>query len=261
MPLLNAFTFIGLRQSVWAMLAAVILVLLIACVNVMNMQFGRAALRAKELAIRGALGATRWRLVRQMLTESLVVAIFGALAGILLAYWSVDLLTRAMDGLPSGLAFPYWVRFTIDAKVLAFIVGITLVTTIASGLIPALVSAHSNAAEMMKEGGRGNSSRLVNVITRLLVIGQIALTVALLIAATLEIRSIRNQLKLDYGYDENSIYTARMALLEGAYTEAGRREFFKRAVRELRANPEFDSAALSDRLQMTFAGGGQYGVH
>ena len=144
--------------------------------------------------------------------------------------------------------------------VLAFIVGITLVTTIVSGFVPALISAHSNAAEMMKEGGRGNSSRLVNVITRLLVIGQIALTAALLIAATLEIRSIRNQLQLDYGYDENAIYSARMALMEGAYTEDGRREFFKRAVRELRANPQFDSAALSDRFQMTFAGGGQYEV-
>src|SRR6266566_3885299 len=84
-PLLNAFTGVQFRQQVWGMLAAVILVLLIACVNVMNMQFGRAALRAKELAIRGALGATRWRLVRQMLTESLVVAAFGAFFGILLA--------------------------------------------------------------------------------------------------------------------------------------------------------------------------------
>src|SRR6478672_10633874 len=177
-PLANSLIGLQFRQTVWAMLAEVILVLLIACVNVMNMQFGRAALRAKELAIRGALGATRWRLVRQMLTESLVVAIFGAVAGILLAYWSVDLLTRSMDALPAGFGLPYWVRFTIDARVLAFIVGITLVTTIASGLVPALVSAHSNAAEMMKEGGRGNSSRLVNVITRLLVIGQIALTAA-----------------------------------------------------------------------------------
>jgi predicted permease len=229
-PLANSLIGVQFRQTVWAMLAAVILVLLIACVNVMNMQFGRAALRAKELAIRGALGATRWRLVRQMLTESLVVAIFGAVAGVLLAYWSVDLLTRAMEGLPSGAGLPYWVRFTIDARVLAFIVGITFVTTIVSGLVPALISAHSNAAEMMKEGGRGNSSRLVNVITRLLVIGQIALTAVLLIAATLEIRSIRNQLQLDYGYDENAIYSARMALMEGAYTEDGRREFFKRAV-------------------------------
>lgn len=259
-PLANSLIGLQFRQTVWAMLAAVILVLLIACVNVMNMQFGRVALRAKELAIRGALGATRWRLVRQMLTESLVVAVFGAVAGVLLAYWSVDLLTHAMDALPSGFGLPYWVRFTIDARVLAFTIAITLVATLASGLVPALISAHSNAAEMMKEGGRGNSSRLVNIITRLLVIGQIALTAALLIAATLEIRSIRNQLHLDYGYDENAIYSARMALMEGAYTEDGRRDFFKRAVRELRANPEFDSAALSDRFRMTFAGGGQYEV-
>ncbi len=259
-PLANSLIGLQFRQTVWAMLAAVILVLLIACVNVMNMQFGRAALRAKELAIRGALGATRWRLVRQMLTESLVVAVFGAVAGVLLAYWSVDLLTRAMDALPDGFGLPYWVRFTIDARVLAFIVGITLVATIASGLVPALVSAHSNAAGMMKEGGRGNSSRLVNVITRLLVIAQIALTAALLIAATLEIRSIRNQLQLNYGYEENAIYSARIALMEGAYTEDGRRDFFKRAVRELRANPQFQSVALTDRFRMTFAGRGQYEV-
>src|SRR4030095_1171760 len=206
MPLINFFTGVQLRQIVWAMLGAVIVVLLIACVNVMNLQFRRAALRAKELAIRAALGATHWRLMRQMLTESLVVAVFGTIAGVLLAYWGVDLLTRAMDALPSGFGLPYWVRFTIDARVLAFTVGITFVATIASGLVPALISARSYAAEMMKEGGRGNSSRLVNIITRLLVIGQIALTAALLIAANLEIRSIRNQLKLDYGYDEHAIY-------------------------------------------------------
>ena len=259
-PLASSLIGLQFRQTVWAMLAAVILVLLIACVNVMNMQFGRAALRAKELAIRGALGATRWRLVRQMLTESLVVAVFGGVAGVLLAYWCVDLLTRAMEALPDGFGLPYWVRFTIDARVLAFIVGITLVATIVSGLVPALVSAHSNAAEMMKEGGRGNSSRLVNIITRLLVIGQIALTAALLIAATLEIRSIRNQLQLNYGYDENAMYSARIALMEGAYTEDGRRDFFKRAVRELRANPQFQSVALTDRFRMTFGGRGQYEV-
>src|SRR6184192_1324404 len=159
-PLLNTFTGVQFRQTVWAMLAAVILVLLIACVNVMNMQFGRAALRAKELAIRGALGATRWRLVRQMLTESLVVATFGAVVGVLLAYWAVDMLVRAFSAFPFPL--PYWIKFTIDGRVLAFTIGITLVATIASGLVPAWISARRNAAEMMKEGGRGNSSRLVN---------------------------------------------------------------------------------------------------
>jgi putative ABC transport system permease protein len=258
-PLLNVFTGVQLRQIVWAMLGAVILVLLIACVNVMNMQFGRGALRAKELAIRGALGATRWRLVRQMLTESFVVAVFGAVAGVLLAYWAVDLLSRAVKAAP--FPPPYWWQFTIDTPVLLFTVAITLVATVVSGLVPAFLSSRGNAAEIMKEGGRGNSSRLVNLITRVLVVGQIALTTALLIAATLQIKSIRNQTKLDYGYDENALYAARMGLMDGAYpTEDSRREFFMRAVRALRANPQFESAAMTDRFRMTFAGAGQYEV-
>ncbi len=258
-PLLHALTGVQLRQQVLGMLAAVILVLLIACVNVMNMQFSRAALRAKEVAIRGALGATRWRIVRQMLTESLVVAVLGAIAGIIVAYWAVDMFVRATNALPFPL--PYWIQFKIDGPVFAFTIGITLVATIASGLVPAWLSAHGNTAEIMKEGGRGNSSRLVNVITRVLVVGQIALTAALLIAATLQIKSIRNQLALNYGYDEKAVYTARMALMEGAYpTQDARREFFLRAVRALRANPQFDSAALSSRFRMTFDGQGQYEV-
>jgi predicted permease len=258
-PLLNAFTGVQFRQQVWGMLAAVILVLLIACVNVMNMQFGRAALRAKELAIRGALGATRWRLVRQMLTESLVVAVFGAIAGVVIAYWSLDFFVRAINTLP--FPAPYYWRFTIDGSVLVFTVVITLLATIASGFIPAFLSARGNAAEIMKEGGRGNSNRLVNVITRVLVVAQIALTAGLLIAATLEIKSIRNQMKLDYGYDENAVYAARMGLMEGAYpNDDARREFFKRAVRSLRANPQFDSTAMSSRFRMTFDAQGQYEV-
>src|SRR5437016_5532081 len=238
---------------------AVMGVLLIACVNVMNMQFGRAALRTKELAIRGALGATRWRIVRQMLTESLVVAAIGAVAGVVLAYWAVDMLIRATNSLP--FPPPYWIQYRIDGPVLVFTVAITLVATIVSGLVPALVSSKGNAAEMMKEGGRGNSSRLVNIITRVLVVGQIALTAALLIAATLQIKSIRNQVTLNYGYDESAIYTARMALMEGAYpTQDARRGFFLRAVRALRAKPKFESVAMSDRFRMTFAGQGQYEV-
>ena len=258
-PLINTFTGPQLRQTVYAMLGAVIVVLLIACVNVMNMQFGRAALRAKELAIRGALGATRWRLVRQMLTESFLVAAMGAVVGVAMAYWAVGLLVRATNALPFPL--PYWVSFTIDAPVLAFTVGIALLATLASGLIPALLSARANAAEVMKEGGRGNSSRLVNVITRVLVVGQIALTAALLIAATLQIKSIRNQTTLNYGYDESGVYSARMGLMEGDYpTSEARQQFFVRAVRALRTNPAFEGAAMSDRFRMTFANFGQYEV-
>ncbi len=258
-PLINAFTGVQLRQIVWAMLGAVILVMLIACVNVMNMQFGRAALRAKELAIRGALGATRWRLVRQMLTESLVVAFFGAIGGSLLAYWAVDMFDSVVKAAP--FPPPYWWQFTIDGSVLLFTLAITLTATLLSGLLPAFLSSRSNAAAVMKEGGRGNSNRLVNVITRVLVVGQIALTAALLIAATLQIKSIRNQTKLDYGYDENGLYAARLALMEGTYpSEDSRREFFTRAVRALRANPQFEAAAMTDRFRMTFAPNGQYEV-
>src|ERR1041384_1409188 len=146
-PLANSLIGLQFRQTVWAMLAAVILVLLIACVNVMNMQFGRAALRAKELAIRGALGATRWRLVRQMLTESLVVAVFGAVAGVLLAYWGVDMFGKVVKAAP--FPPPYWWRFDIDGRVLIFALLITLGATVVSGLLPAFLSSRGNVAEVM----------------------------------------------------------------------------------------------------------------
>jgi predicted permease len=176
-----------------------------------------------------------------------------------MAYWAVSLLVRATNALPFPL--PYWVTFTIDAKVLIFTVGITLVATLVSGFIPAFLSAGANPAEVMKEGGRGNSSRLVNVLTRVLVVGQIALTATLLIAATLQIKSVRNQTSLSYGYDEDGVYSARMGLFEGDYpTSEARQQFFVRVLRSLRTSPGFDGAAMSDRFRMTFANFGQFEV-
>ncbi|HEX5864963.1 MAG TPA: ABC transporter permease, partial [Casimicrobiaceae bacterium] len=258
-PMLNSFVGPQTRQIVYAMLGATLMVLLIACVNVMNMQFGRAALRAKELAIRGALGATRWRIMRQMLTESLLVAILGGILGVLLGYYAVGLLVRSIKSLPFPL--PYWISFEIDGTVLTATLAVTLLATIFSGLIPAWLSARANPAEVMKEGGRGNSSRLVNVITRILVVGQIAFTAALLIGAVLQVKSIRNQTTVNYGYDEEGVYSARMGLFEGDYpTSEARQQFFARAVRALRTNPAFEGAAMSDRFRMTFANFGQFEV-
>ena len=258
-PMLNSFVGPQTRQIVYAMLGATLMVLLIACVNVMNMQFGRAALRAKELAIRGALGATRWRIMRQMLTESLLVAILGGILGVLLGYYAVGLLVRAVKSLPFPL--PYWISFEIDGTVLTATLAVTLLATIFSDLIPAWLSARANPAEVMKEGGRGNSSRLVNVITRILVVGQIAFTAALLIGAVLQVKSIRNQTTVNYGYDEEGVYSARMGLFEGDYpTSEARQQFFARAVRALRTNPAFEGAAMSDRFRMTFANFGQFEV-
>ena len=195
-----------------------------------------------------------------MLTESLVVAVFGAIGGSLVAYWGVDMFDSVVKAAP--FPPPYWWQFTIDGRVLAFTLAITLVATLVSGLLPAFLSSRGNAAEMMKEGGRGNSSRLVNVITRVLVVGQIALTAALLIAATLQIKSIRNQTKLDYGYDENGLYAARLALMEGTYpSEDSRRTIFhprrSRAAQPIRSSKR---AAMTDRFRMTFAPAGQYEV-
>src|SRR6185295_18582899 len=171
----------------------------------------------------------------------------------------VDMFDKVVKAAP--FPPPYWWRFTIDGPVLGFTLALTLLATIVSGLLPAFLSSRGNPAEVMKEGGRGNSSRLVNVITRVLVVGQIALTAALLIGAMLQIKSVRNQTKLDYGYDENSLYAARLALMEGPYpTEDSRREFFKSAVRTLRTNSQFEAAAMTDRFRMTFAPGGQYEV-
>src|SRR5258708_37589754 len=118
-------------------------VLLIACLNVMNMQFARATLRAKELAVRSSLGATRSRLVRQMLTESLLVAAFGALAGVGLAYYATDWLDTTIHNLDNPP--PAYIHFDVDGTVLAFTVLATLVAAVASGLLPALMASRSNA--------------------------------------------------------------------------------------------------------------------
>ena len=245
-PLLNSMIGPQFRQTVWAMLAAVILVLLIACVNVMNMQFGRVALRAKELAIRGALGATRWRLVRQMLTESFVVAGLGAVAGILLAFWAVDMFTRVTSALSNPL--PYWIQFTIDAPRSRIHGRNYLGRNDRFGAF-AGVDQCSRQCRGDDERRRARQYQPARQHYHARACGRAdRFTAALLIAATLQIKSIRNQLKLNYGYDENAVYTARMALMEGAYTEDGRREFFKRAVRELRANPQFDGRGVERPL-------------
>jgi predicted permease len=145
--------------------------------------------------------------------------------------------------------------------VLLFTIGITLVATLGSGLVPAILSSRQNPAEVMKEGGRGNTSRTVNLLTRAFVIAQIALCAALLVGATFQVKSIRNQTLLDYGYNEDAVYSARVALMEGEYPSSeARQQFFVKALRGLRSKPEFSGAALTSRQRMTFANFGRYEV-
>ena len=254
-PLIAAFTGGPLPGLLYTMLAFCVGVLLIACVNVMNMQFARATLRAKELAIRSSLGATRARLIRQMLTESLVVAGIGAVLGVALALWATEYLNEAVHTLQNPI--PSWMNFTIDGTVLTLVVAATMISAIASGLVPAWMSSRASAVEVMKEGGRGNTSRSVNLITRGLIVLQVLVSSILLIGALLQLQSIVRQQRIDYGYDTTAVLATRMGLMEGDYpTPADRQLFYERLLRDLRASSQFESAALTNRFRMVFSGNG-----
>ncbi|MBI3886397.1 MAG: ABC transporter permease [Opitutae bacterium] len=252
-PLLQAFLGNQTKPLLFTMLGFCVVVLLIACVNVMNMQFARATLRSKELAIRSSLGATRARLVRQMLTESLLVALLGAVVGVALSFWTVGFIDAALRHQTNPP--PSYMTFDIDGPVLAFTLAATLLAALVSGLVPAWMSSRAGAGEVLKESGRGNTSRTVNFVTRALVVLQLVLSCVLLIGSILQVRSITKQYAIDYGYDTSDLMSARMGLMDGDYpTGAARRLFYDRLVQQLRAHPEIEAAALTSRQQMVFDG-------
>ncbi|HEY3886174.1 MAG TPA: ABC transporter permease, partial [Vicinamibacterales bacterium] len=240
--LIKTYTPLPLRGTLWTMLGFCVGVLLIACVNVMNMQFARATLRAKELAVRSSLGATRGRLVRQMLTESLLVAAIGAAVGIALAYGSIGWLAATLKNLDN--APPTWMVFDLDGKALAFTVLATVAAAVLSGLLPAWMSSRANAVHVLRDAGRGNTSRGVGLVSRGLVVFQIVVTCVLLVGSLLQLRSIMNQETIDYGYDTSGLMSARMALMEGAYpTQAARKQFYDRLLQQLQNDPQFAAVA------------------
>jgi predicted permease len=254
-PFIVQFVGTQLKFILYTMLAFCVGVLFIACANVMNMQFARATLRAKELVIRSSLGANRMRLVRQMLTESLLLSSIGALAGIALAYEAIHWLTvtlRSMENPP-----PSWMTFDLEPRVLAITVAATAFAAVVSGLLPALSSSRANAADVLRDSGRGNTSRRMSVLSRSLVVFQIVITCILLIGSLLELRSILKQQSLDFGYDAGAMLTARMGLMDGDYpSQDARKTFYDQLIEQLRADPQFTSVALTNRFRMMFGGGG-----
>lgn len=249
LPLIQIYTPAGLRGTLLTLLGFCVGVLLIACFNVMNMQFARATLRARDLAIRSSLGATRTRLVRQMLTESVIVAAAGAALGIPLAYWTTSWLWATVHSMQYGP--PTWMTFDIDARVLALTVGATAASAVVSGLLPAWIASRADPVAVLRDQSRGSTGRGVALATGGLVVVQLVVTCVLLVGSLLQVRSIVQQQHVDFGYDTRGVLSARIGLTDARYEAADARKlFYDRLLVSLRDSPDFAAAAITNRTRM-----------
>jgi len=240
-----------IRDALWILLAAAGFVLLIACVNVANLMLAQAAARWKETAIRAALGARRWRLTRQFLTESLLLAGAGGAAGLLLAVWGVKLLFSMA---PVDIA--RLKTIAVDWRALVFTLGVSLVTGLACGLAPAIQSFHTNLNEALKEGGRDAGGRRSGLRSAL-VVAEVALTLVLLIGAGLALRSFLRLNQVDMGFEPRNLLTLRAILPDAKYPDIEKkRAFFDQALQRLEALPGVESAGAISGLPVNFQGGG-----
>ncbi len=212
------------RSVLYLMLGAVACVLLIACANVANLLLARGAERTKEIAIRTALGASRWRIVRQLLIESVLIGMMGGALGVLLALWGVDLVTSAIP-----IEIPYWMTYSIDRRVLTFALVISVTTGVLFGLVPAIQATKTDVNEALKEGGRGASGGLRrNKARNLLVVTEIALSLILLVGAALLMRSFIHSTKADPGFTSHHLLTMRLSLPVTRYAEEEQKFAFYR---------------------------------
>src|SRR6185312_14360203 len=230
-----------IRPSLFVLLGAVGLVLLIACANVANLLLARAATRQKEIAIRAAIGATRWRVIRQLLTESLLLSIIGGIAGVLLAYWAIDLLIAA-----NPISLPRVAEIGLDRRVLLFTLGLTTVTGLFFGLAPALQAARTDLNGTLKDATRESSGGIRNNrIRSALVVSEIALSLILLVGATLLFQSLRRLLEVPPGFDPTNVITADVSVSPDKYKEDAQRvAFYHEALERMAALPGVQSVAV-----------------
>jgi putative ABC transport system permease protein len=233
------------RPALLVLLGAVGMVLLIACANVANLLLARGTDRRRELGIRAALGASRARLLAQLVTESLVLAILGGAAGVLLAVWSVDLL---MQWMPSGV-LPREHEVTVSGAVLWFTLGLTLLTGVAFGLAPAWQGASLNLAETVKAGARNTEEPHRKALRDLLTVTEVALALILLAAAGLLMRSFGRLLSVPPGFVADEVLTARIALPSVRYpTHVEQLAFFQQLSERARRLPGVDAVGLVTSL-------------
>ena len=230
-------------------LAAAILAL--ACANLANLQMARAASRLRDLAIRSALGATRWMLIKQQLVESMVLSVAGGLLGLLIAHWSNGLIGRNIRlGLSSTLEMP------IDGRVLAFTAGISILAGIGFGLVPAWLASRNNANDALKQQARGSTGgKIQGWIRSMLVVGQVALSLTLLSVAGMMIHGLHSTLNSRPTWDSESILTANLQLDERVYDNAEkRRPFHDALLRRVAAIPGIQGCTITSRFPIAGAG-------
>lgn len=238
-----------IRTVLLIMLGAVGFVLLIACVNVANLSLARAITRQRELAIRAALGARRRRLVRQLLTESVLVALAGGALGVLIAMWSLDLIWR-VPSVSRGV--PPWQTFDIDWRVLLFTLVVSLGTGIVFGTLPAMRATRPDLHDALKDGARGaGAGARTNQLRSALVVVEVALSLVLLVGAGLLIRSAVRLESVDPGFDTAHLLVARVALGGTRYDAASARPaFFGDLMRRLEALPGIEAATATSLVPL-----------
>ncbi len=243
------------RVALLVLMGAVALVLLIACANVANLLLTRSSARRKEIAIRTALGASRGRVVRQLLIEALLLSLASAIAGTLLSFWGVKaMLSLGRETLPRAS------EVSIDVRVLGFTVAIALLTSLLFGLTPALQASKINLTEALKEGSRGLSGgQRASRVRSVLVIAEVALSLVLLIGAGLMIKSLAHLLKVDPGFKANRALTMNIALLGSKYPSLHQQiAFFEDVTHRVEALPGVESAGLISSAPLSggvYAGG------
>jgi predicted permease len=246
-----------LRPALLILFGAVAFVLLIACANISSLLLARAASREREMAIRTAVGASRWRIARQLLMESLLLALIGGGIGVVLAVWGINALLAASPRNLLDLRF-----VSMDLHVLAFAVAATLLAGLLFGFLPSYISAHSRISETLKEGGRGSSSASRRAFARnAFVVAQLGLALVLLTGSGLLIRSFVRLIGVDPGFDTGHLLTFKVSLPRSKYgTDQLCISFFQQFLARISAVPGVRSASMESFPPLTGLGAAT-GVH